>query len=82
MKFGQFMSYSKGSNFIEKFYKKRRPENYFQALLCLQRIKDNLYWKIKFLTQSTCIIYVTGKLSKLVQINMLASWDSFLQIIS
>ena len=47
MRFGQFMSYSKRNNFIQKFYK-NWPENQFQALLCLQRIKHNLHWKMKF----------------------------------
>ena len=40
MKFGWFMSYSKGNDFIKIFYK--NFENYWkllQAFLCLQRIK-------------------------------------------
>ena len=64
MKFYQFMSYSKRNN--------------FQALLCLQRIKHNLYWKMKFLEQATYIRYDIAKLSKYVQISMLASSDYFL----
>ena len=46
--------------------------------MCLQNIKYNLYWKMKLLKQSTYIRYVGAKLSKLVQISMLASLDSFL----
>ena len=34
---------------------------------------------MKFLKQSTYIRYVIAKLSKLVQINMVASLDSFLE---
>ena len=47
-----------------------RPENQFQALLCLQKIYQNLYQKIKFLKQSTYIKYVIAELSKLAQISM------------
>ena len=36
---------------------------------------------LKFLMQSTCIRYVTEKLSKLAQISTLTSSDSFIQII-
>ena len=41
MKFGQFMSYYKRKN-IEKFHK-----NCDQTLLCLKKIQQNLFWKIK-----------------------------------
>ena len=43
MKFGQFMSYSKRNNFSEKILQKIQPENCFQALLCLQRIKSTTF---------------------------------------
>ena len=33
-------------------------ENYFQALPCLQRIKQNLDWEMKFFKQATFIRYV------------------------
>ena len=56
-----------------------RPKNQFQALLCLQIIKHNFYWKTKFLKQATYIGYVKAKLSKSVQISMLTSLESFLQ---
>ena len=36
-----------------KFRQFLQPENQFQALLCLLRSNCNLYWKIKFLKQST-----------------------------
>ena len=55
MKFGQIMSYYKRKKIIKQFHKKLRPENKFQALLCLQRIKHNLYWKMKLLKQATYI---------------------------
>ena len=48
-----------------------------QALLCLQRIKLNLYWKMKFLKQATYMRYVLAKLSKFVQISTLTSPDFF-----
>ena len=35
--------------------------------MCLQRIKRNLYWKMKFLRQAAYIRYVIAKLSKCVQ---------------
>ena len=47
MKFGQFMS---------NYKRKKGPENWFQALLRLQRIKHNFYWKMKFLKQATYIL--------------------------
>ena len=59
--------------------KKKNPENSFLALLCLQRIKHNLYWKIKFLKQPACITYVIAKISKFVKVSMHTSSDSFLQ---
>ena len=56
MKFGQFMSYSKGNNFIKKFYKN----------CSLKTISNHsLYWKINFLKSSTYIIYVIAKLIKI-----------------
>ena len=54
MKFGQFKSFYKRKNFLEKL-QIPLPENQFQTLLCLERIKHNLYWKMKFVKQATCI---------------------------
>ena len=48
--------------FYQKILQKLRPE-----ILCLQRIKDNLYWNMKFFKQATYIRYVLIKLSKFVQ---------------
>ena len=62
--------------FYQKILQKLRPE-----ILCLQRIKDNLYWNMKFFKQATYIRYVLIKPSKFVQISTLASADSFLQMI-
>ena len=45
-----------------------------RALLCLQRIKHNFYWTMKFLKQTTLIRYVTAKLSKFVQFSTLSSY--------
>ena len=39
----------------QKILQKLQSENQFQALLCLQRIKHDLYWKMKFLKQATYI---------------------------
>ena len=72
MKFSQFMSYYKTKNFSKNFTK-------FQALLCLQRMKHNFYWHIKFLKQATYIWFVTANLSKFVQFSTLTSTESFLQ---
>ena len=46
----------------QKILQKLRPENQFQALLCLQRIKHNFYWKMKFLKQATYIRHAIAKL--------------------
>ena len=66
MTFGQFMSYYK-RKIHQKILQKLRPENLIQALLCLQRTKHNLYWKMNFLKQATYIRYVLAKLSECVQ---------------
>ena len=63
----------------QKILQTFRPENSFQALLCLQRIKHNIYWKMKFLKQSTHMSYALAELSKFVKISTLTSSDSFLQ---
>ena len=68
MKSGQFMSYYK---------RKLQPENQFQALLYFQRIKNNLYWKMKLLKQATYIRYVLAKLSKFFQISTQTYLNSF-----
>ena len=63
MTFGQFLSYYK-RKFYPKVLQKLRLKNQFQALFCLQRIKYNIYWKMKFLKQVTHIRYALAKLSK------------------
>ena len=61
MKLGQFMSYSKGNNFIKKFSKNSKNSP--------KKLKHNLkLTTMKFLKKSTYIRYVIAKLSKLVQI--------------
>ena len=71
MKFGQFMSYYKRKNFIKRFYKDCGLKTSSRPFLCLQRIKHNFYWKMKFLKQATYIGYVIAKLSQSVQISKL-----------
>ena len=66
----------------QEILKKLSPENKFHALLCLQRIKHNFFWKMKCLIPANYIRYVIAKLSKLVLISMLTSSESFLQRIS
>ena len=61
MKFGQLMSYYK-RNISSKNSTKMQPENYFQALLCLLRIKHNFCCKMKFLKQAT---YINSKAIKI-----------------
>ena len=68
-------------NFHRKFLQKLWPENLFQSLLCLQRIKHNFYWQMEFLKQATYIKYVIAKLSKFVQMSKLTSTESSLQMI-
>ena len=58
MKFRKFMSYYKIKKIYQKIRQKLQTENYFQDFLCLQRIKHNLYWKMRFLKQATYIRYV------------------------
>ena len=48
-------------------------------LFCFQKIKYNLYWKMKFLKESIYIRYVIAKLWFFFQISLLTSADSFLQ---
>ena len=45
----------------------------------LQRIKHNLYWKMKLLKQATYIVHVLAKLLKFVQISTQTYSYSFLQ---
>ena len=63
MKCGQFMSYYKRKNFIEKFHGNWDLETSSRPFLCLQRNKHNLYWKMKLLKEATYIRYVLAKLS-------------------
>ena len=70
---------TKEKKIIKNFFKKLRPENRFKALLWLQRMKHNLYWKMKLLNRATYIKYVIAKLSKFVHTSMRTSSDLFLQ---
>ena len=78
MKFGQFISYYERLKY-QISLQILQCENSFQVLLCFQRIKCNLYWKIKFLRQATYIIYVVAKLIKFVQVSLQNSSDSLLE---
>ena len=49
------------------------------ALLCLQGINHNLYWKIKFLNKSTYIRSVISNLSILAQISMIPFYRGFFE---
>ena len=61
---GEIWPYQKRKKFIEKFHKKLWPENYFQAFSCFQRVKHNLYCKMKFLKQASYIWSVIAKITK------------------
>ena len=61
---------SKNYSKLETWKTSSRP------LLCFKRSRHNLYWKMKFLKQTTYIRYVTTKVSKFIQINIQASSDS------
>ena len=77
--FGQFMSYCKRKNVIKKNSAETWTwKNWFQTFLRLQIIKHNLYYKMKFLKESTYIRYVLAKPSKFFKIVTLTSSDSFL----
>ena len=65
-------------NILQK--KKKLYEN-FDLKMSLQWIWHNLFWKMIFFKQATCIRYVLAKLSKFVQISTMTSSDSFLQSI-
>ena len=52
------MSYHRRKKIYKTIPGKLRPENYFQALLSLQRIKRNLYWKMKLIKQAIYFRYV------------------------
>ena len=65
MKFSQFTAILQKKKNYQKIPQKLLPGNYFQAILCLQIIKHNLYWKMKLLRQATYIRYVLTKLSNL-----------------
>ena len=58
----------------ENFRHEIRREKVAQIALLL-----STYWKTKFLKQVTHVKYVIAKLSKVVQISMLTSTESFLQ---
>ena len=51
--------------FYQKILEKLVPENWFQALLCLQRIQCKLYWKMKFLNQAALLDYALAKAIKI-----------------
>ena len=70
---------SQKKKIYQKHPRKLLPKNQFQTPLSLQRIKRNLYWKMKLLKQGTYTKYVLAKLSKFVQISTQTSSDSFLQ---
>ena len=46
------MSYHKRKHFIENSTK-TATWKIVQTILCLQKIEDNLYWKMKFVKQDT-----------------------------
>ena len=66
MKFGQFIPYYKRKPIIEKFPENRDLKTSSRPFLCLQRIKHNSYWKMKFLKPATYIGYIS-KTNKICQ---------------
>ena len=59
--------------------KKLKNKKLFQVLLCLQRIKQNLYQKIKFLNQATYVYYVIASYQNLSKSAWRAFYRGFLQ---
>ena len=51
------------------------PDPFF----CLQGIRHNIYWEMKFMKEATYIRHAAAKSLKFVQISMQPSTDSFLQ---
>ena len=51
-----------GKKIYQKILQQIRPEKEFQALLRLQRIKRNPYWKVKFLKK---VDYIEQAMAKL-----------------
>ena len=43
IKFGQFIFIEQKKAFYQELLQLLQPENYFQATLCLQRVKHNFY---------------------------------------
>ena len=68
MKYGQFFILKTKQKHQKKFAK-TAAWKLVPGLLCLQRIKHNLYWKMTFLNWATYIWYVVAKLSKFVKIS-------------
>ena len=79
MKFDQLMSYSEKNNFIKKFYKNCVLKTSFRPFCVSKELRTNSTrkWNI----WSNLLTYLIAKLSKVVQISMLASSDSYLQSI-
>ena len=71
MKFGHFIWYLKRKTFLKNL------ANWKLVACSFDFAKHYLYWKMKFLKQAAW--YVIVKLSKLVQIGLQTSSDSFLQ---
>ena len=76
MKFGQFMLYSTGNNFIKTFNKNCSLRTSSRLFLVCKQLSTTFIGKWNF--WSNLPRYIIAKLSKLVQISMLASSDSFL----
>ena len=78
IKFGQFMSYYKIKDFMEKFYKNYGLKTSYRPVWVCKELSTTSVGK--FVKQATYIRYVMAKLSKFLQISMQTS-DFFLQMI-
>ena len=77
MKFSQFMSYYKGTNFIKKFYKNCGLKTSSRPFCVCKELSTTSIGKWNFWIKP--LSYVIAKLSNFVQINMPISSESFLQ---
>ena len=79
MKFGQFMSHCKRKNSIKKFCKNGSLKTSSRPFCVCKELSTASIGKWNFLKQTIYIRYIRAKLSKVFQISMMTSSDSFLQ---
>ena len=79
MKFDQLIGHIEKEKILLKYSTKTATWKLVLVLLCLERIKHNPYWKMKFLKQTTYVRDVLVRLSKFAQTSTYTSSDLILQ---